>query len=71
MIQTPLRLHLTVPPGKEEVAAQACRERMTAPGWAALCRFAAAVVLAQEQACTGQVILVAPVSRENLAAVAK
>ena len=69
MIQAPLQLHLEVPPGREPEAAQVCRARMTAAGWEALCRFAAAVVLAQEEASTGQVVVVAPVSREHLAAV--
>lgn len=67
----PLDVTFCVSPGEEGAAARQARARMRPHEWEALCRLAAAVVAMQEEAATGQVYLVAPVSLDHLAAVVK
>lgn len=59
-------LGLQIAMGREEETAQAAASQMRPEHWEAVCRFAAAVVAEQERRSTGQVVLVAPMSRDRL-----
>ncbi len=67
-----LRVSLTVEAGREAEAASQIRARSTSSQWELVVALAMAVVMEQEmRAAPGTVLLVAPVSRDHLAAVVK
>lgn len=66
-----LDLSMVVPPGHAREAAAQMRAKMSDAMWLEMLDLACAVVALQESEAAGQTILVAPIHRESLQAVAR